>query len=421
VRPGSDVEDDRHRAVVDKLEFHVRPEDAGLDRNPEIAQRLAEVLDQRLGDIGTCCLRETGSSSLLTSAIGEQRELADDERLAAGVEEGAVEAAGVVGKDPEPRDLARKAHGRFGRVVVPGTDEHHEAPPARADHLGLDPDRTARYSLDDGAHPAILYARRVGVVELRDRHVIAEFCRRRPAVHAYSLGDLDDFFWPHTRWSGWQSDGRLEQLVLLYDEPDPPVLLALAEPPADGMGELLASIADELPPRLYAHLSPGLLEELPRFAPTAAPAEHLKLGLVDPSRLDGHGDGSVQLGPENLDEVLAFYERAYPGTWFEPRMLETRRYVGIRDATRLSCVAGVHVWSPEWHVAALGNVATLPEARGRGLATAACADLCRLLLDDGIDVIALNVRADNLSAIRAYERLGFAHAADYVEVPLQRQ
>ena len=83
------------------------------------------------------------------------------------------------------------------------------------------------------------------------------------------------------------------------------------------------------------------------------------------------------------------------------------------------CVAGVHVWSPEWRVAALGNVATLPEARGRGLATAACADLCRLLLDDGIDVISLNVRADNLSAIRAYERLGFAHAADYVEVPLR--
>ena len=121
----------------------------------------------------------------------------------------------------------------------------------------------------------------------------------------------------------------------------------------------------------------------------------------------------------DLDEVLAFYERAYPGTWFEPRMLETRRYVGIRDG-ELLCVAGVHVWSPAWRVAALGNVATLPEARGRGLATTACADLCRLLLDDGIEVIALNVRADNRSAILAYERLGFAHAADYVEVPLQR-
>jgi predicted GNAT family acetyltransferase len=129
----------------------------------------------------------------------------------------------------------------------------------------------------------------------------------------------------------------------------------------------------------------------------------------------------VPLGPDDLDEALAFYARAYPGTWFEPRMLETRRYVGIREAGDLVCVAGVHVWSPEWRVAALGNVATLPEARGRGLATAACAHLCRTLLSDGIDTISLNVRADNVAAIAAYEKLGFAHAADYVEVPLTRR
>jgi predicted GNAT family acetyltransferase len=41
-----------------------------------------------------------------------------------------------------------------------------------------------------------------------------------------------------------------------------------------------------------------------------------------------------------------------------------------------------------------------------------------VLLEDGIDVISLNVRSDNAAAIRAYERLGFAHAADYVEVLL---
>ena len=88
------------------------------------------------------------------------------------------------------------------------------------------------------------------------------------------------------------------------------------------------------------------------------------------------------------------------------------------SADELVCVAGVHVWSPTWRVAALGNVATLPAARGTGLATAACARLCRMLLEDGIDTISLNVRADNAAAIRAYEKLGFAHAADYVEVVL---
>ena len=84
------------------------------------------------------------------------------------------------------------------------------------------------------------------------------------------------------------------------------------------------------------------------------------------------------LGESDLLELDELYRAAYPGTWFTPRMLATGRYVGIRHDGRLACVAGVHVYSPTWGVAALGNVATLPELRGRGLARAACAALCLL-------------------------------------------
>ncbi len=261
----------------------------------------------------------------------------------------------------------------------------------------------------------------MAVVELRDRDVLARFFRGRPAVHAYELGDLDDFFWPHTRWLGWMPNGRVEQVALLYDEPDPPVLLALADEPAAGMATLLRSLAGELPHAVYAHLSPGLVDALaPQLVPARGPAGHLKLGLVDPGTLAGHDTAECELlSSADLEEVERFYAHAYPGTWFQPRMLETGRYVGVRRGDQLACVAGVHVWSPEWRVACLGNVATAPAARGEGLATAACAHLCRVLLGDGIDVISLNVRADNAAAIRAYEKLGFAHAADYVEVMLE--
>jgi len=155
--------------------------------------------------------------------------------------------------------------------------------------------------------------------------------------------------------------------------------------------------------------------------PDVEATPHRKLALVDVDRLLPVSDTRVELlAPGDLAEVESFYAFAYPGTWFQPRMLETGRYVGVRRDGRLVCVAGVHVWSPAYRVAALGNVATLPEARGEGVATAACTRLCRLLLEDGIDVISLNVRADNLAAIRAYEKLGFAPAADYVEVLLRR-
>ncbi len=260
----------------------------------------------------------------------------------------------------------------------------------------------------------------MAVVELRDRDVLARFFRGRPAVHAYELGDLDDFFWPHTRWLGWMPNGRVEQVALLYDEPDPPVLLALADEPAAGMAALLRSLAGGLPDAVYAHLSPGLVDALaPELVPTHDPARHLKLGLVDHGALTRYDTADCELlSSGDLEEVERFYAHAYPGTWFQPRMLETGRYVGIRRGDELACVAGVHVWSPDWRVACLGNVATAPAARGEGLATAACARLCRVLLGDGIDVISLNVRADNATAIQAYEKLGFAHAADYVEVML---
>jgi predicted GNAT family acetyltransferase len=263
----------------------------------------------------------------------------------------------------------------------------------------------------------------VAVVELRDRDELAAFLRRRPAVHTYALGDLDDFFWPHTRWLGRSVDGRLEQVALLYDEPDPPVLLALADEPEDGMAELLRAAADRLPGRVYAHLSPSLLEHIaPVLVPATEPVAHRKFGLARPAALAEHDTAEVEfLVSTDLDEVERFYARAYPGTWFQPRMLETGRYAGVRRYGELVCVAGVHVWSPTWRVAALGNVATLPETRGAGLATAACARLCRILLDDGIDTISLNVRADNAAAIHAYEKLGFAHAADYIEVVLERR
>ena len=102
-------------------------------------------------------------------------------------------------------------------------------------------------------------------------------------------------------------------------------------------------------------------------------------------------------------------------------MLETGRYVGIRRDGELACVAGIHVWSPTWGVAALGNVATLPALRGpvsRLRRARGCAACCSTT---GSTSISLNVRSDNAAAIRAYEKLGFAHAADYVEVPLTRR
>lgn len=252
------------------------------------------------------------------------------------------------------------------------------------------------------------------VVELRDREALAAVFRRRPLAHAYELGDLDDHEWEHTRWFALEEGGPV---ALLYTEPEVPVLLLIADDRPEPAALLLAALLPSLPDRVYAHLTPSLVGVAGARYRVVGPEPHLKLGLVRADLLDG--PDADRLGPADLAEVEAFYREAYPGTWFTPRMLAMGPYVGVREAGALTCVAGVHVFSQALRVAALGNVATLPAQRGRGLARRACAALCRLLLEQGIESVALNVRADNAPALQAYRRLGFEPVADYVETTLE--
>jgi ribosomal protein S18 acetylase RimI-like enzyme len=253
---------------------------------------------------------------------------------------------------------------------------------------------------------------------LHDRSEIESFLRRSPALHIYELGDLDDFFWPYTTWYALQAQGQAQQLVLVYTGTPLPVLLAVAEPPADAMGELLHAIVPFLPRRLYAHLSGSAVQALAGAYRAQSHGVHLKMALTDVSMLEGvDTTGVVRLSPADLPELEALYQASYPGNWFDPRMLETGHYFGLRRSSELVTVAGVHVYSPRYRVAALGNVTTHPRFRRQGLSTTVCTRLCQELLRT-VDLIGLNVKADNAAAIACYERLGFSHVAEYEEFML---
>jgi ribosomal protein S18 acetylase RimI-like enzyme len=124
---------------------------------------------------------------------------------------------------------------------------------------------------------------------------------------------------------------------------------------------------------------------------------------------------AVPLGPPDARELEELFLGAYPGNWFDPRMLETGAYFGVREGGVLASVSGVHVVSRSHRVAALGNVATRPELRGRGLARIAVAATCQALRPH-VDHLGLNVDAANAEGIRLYEGLGFTRVASYEEV-----
>jgi ribosomal protein S18 acetylase RimI-like enzyme len=257
-------------------------------------------------------------------------------------------------------------------------------------------------------------------VSLHRKQEVEAFCRRNPFLHIYAIGDLDDFFWPHTTWYAVRLDGRVQQLVLLYTGCSLPTVLAYAEQPISSMCDLIDDLRSILPGRFYGHFTTGVADVLANDYRITPHGGFHKMGLTDPSRLAGvDGSAAVRLTSADTQELHALYTASYPGNWFTPRMLETGCYFGVRRGGDLVNVAGVHVYSPEYKVAALGNITTRPDVRGQGLATAATARLCQELRQAGIDHIGLNVRADNQSAIACYQKLGFAWVADYGEYTLE--
>jgi ribosomal protein S18 acetylase RimI-like enzyme len=255
------------------------------------------------------------------------------------------------------------------------------------------------------------------VVSLHDRERIEPVLRRNVFLHIYALGDLDDFFWPFSTWYALEDGGELRAILLLYTAFETPTLMALGDPPYDPLHELLRSARRMLPPRVYAHLSPGCREALGPGVVAQTRGPHLKMALEEP-RLDVHDLSAVErMTANDVTHLRALYAVGYPANWFDPRQIETRHYYGLRVEGELVSAGGVHVYSPGQRVAALGNIVTHPEHRARGYAAAVTARACAELRKN-VDHIGLNVKADNAAALKCYERLGFRPIAEYEEVML---
>lgn len=254
-------------------------------------------------------------------------------------------------------------------------------------------------------------------LRLRDRAAIRARLAHDVPLHLYELGDLDERFFADCSYFGHES---APAVALLYAGSHPATLLALGRNATRELRDLVVALASELPPRLHAHLASGLSEELRSCFAVEHRGKFKKLVLEDTARarcVDTRR--TTRVTSSDLAKVSAFYEQAYPSSWFSPKMLDTGYYFGVRTQDRWSAIAGVHVLSLTERVAALGNVATLPSHRGRGLATAVCARLV-VELAKVVDSIGLNVAADNLPALRCYRSLGFVEVSDYEEVLLER-
>jgi ribosomal protein S18 acetylase RimI-like enzyme len=256
-----------------------------------------------------------------------------------------------------------------------------------------------------------------------DKQKILSVLEKNPYLHMYSIGDLDDLFRPLTDWYGWQEAGELQSIICVYKGGDVHTLMGLTDmynkEKAAFMINLLKGVSSRLPSFFYAHLSPGLEEQFRDTHEFESSAAHYKMALTDKSRLKNVKNiHAERLKPEDIPGLLELYNESYAGNWFDPEMFDMNRYFGIRKGDTIISVAGTHVYSPENHASAIGNITTHPDYRGRGFGTGVTAALGYALVSEGMRV-GLNVSQNNKSAIACYKKAGFTLCGEYGEFSLR--
>ena len=112
---------------------------------------------------------------------------------------------------------------------------------------------------------------------------------------------------------------------------------------------------------------------------------------------------AVVLTDDDVPEMLALIERTRPGP-FLARTNKLGRYIGLRRDGRLIAMAGERLHPTGW--TEISAVCTDEEFRGQGLGTRLVRAVAAEVRARG-EVPFLHAAADNHSAIRLYEALGF--------------
>ncbi len=239
---------------------------------------------------------------------------------------------------------------------------------------------------------------------------------------AYAIGDLDDGFFEQCVWHVAQENGAIRALALVYAGFDPPVLFLMGS--SNGAAALLGGPVQPehaMPMVRAEHLAAlgqyyrwganDLVEmwrmalAIPRFSPVS-------FSLLSPLCLR-------QLEAQDAGRLFALYALG-GGDAFTLAQLAQGVFYGVEIEGQLVAAAGTHLVSAAYSVAAVGNVMTHPDYRGRGYATAATSAVCAELARRGLASIVLNVGQHNAPAARVYEKLGFVKHCAFYEGHLER-
>jgi ribosomal protein S18 acetylase RimI-like enzyme len=128
-------------------------------------------------------------------------------------------------------------------------------------------------------------------------------------------------------------------------------------------------------------------------------------------------DGVRRLGPHEIDALKRLYadgeSTGESPDFFYDSMVPNGVFFGVFEGADLIAAAGTHLFAPDEHAAAIGNIYTRRDRRGRGLGRQVTSAVVHRLRH--LKTIGLNVREDNAPAIRVYQSLGFVKHCDFKE------
>jgi ribosomal protein S18 acetylase RimI-like enzyme len=251
-------------------------------------------------------------------------------------------------------------------------------------------------------------------LDVDDRAAYAAFATDRLWC-AYAIADLEPPVRAHSRVAVARSGADVAACLVLRH----PAFNALVpHGAADGLAAILGRLA--LPPELHLFARDEHLDLLRRHLAYPAPTPMLRMAVDATTFRAPAAVGADRLGPDDLPALLDLYD-GYAGSAFHPDQLAPGVFYGVRDGRRLLAAAGTHVVSGRRGIAAVGNIYTRPEARGRGLGGAVTGAVVGELLAGPCRDAVLNVAAANEPAIRVYTRLGFrTHCRHYEGIASHR-
>jgi len=246
---------------------------------------------------------------------------------------------------------------------------------------------------------------------LQNRSQILAYLETDRLYTAYAIGDLEPGLFEDCAWAGaWQS-GVQQALVLHYRGLSPAALFL-----AGTTGGLRAILQDKLRPEtVYLTCRPERVPLAREFYDWPGPVPMWRM-VLRPEAFRPVAANCARLAATDAVRLAALYDLG-GGLAFSPAQIEQGVFCGIWEQGELVSVGGTHLVSPTYSVAAVGNLFTRPDHRGRGHGTAATSAVVEELLRQGIRDVVLNVAQANRGAVRIYERLGFQRYCAFFEGP----